>query len=213
MSSPTASSPTAAQPHPFALYLPEGFIELPLGELTEESFAGIAAETAAFFDIEPTDLGAVASAITFATMAGAMREARASYSAAGLFKSLDGTRPLLALVQCFVLLSDHHTVDAGVMALKALHEQQGLGTVTTEHLEAGAAVIVETAERDLVTMRDETFETEPRSITAWIPDPAGTCVVGLGVSSNNTEDWPRIKDLADGIFNAFEWVTAEGKAG
>jgi hypothetical protein len=33
----------------------------------------------------------------------------------------------------------------------------------------------------------------------------------LGVSSNNTEDWQQIKDLADGVFNAFEWVTAAGE--
>jgi hypothetical protein len=207
------SASTAAQPHPFALYLPEGFIELPLGELTEESFAGIAAEIAAVFDIEPTDLGAVASAITFATMAGAVREAGASYCAAGLFRSLDGTRPVLALVQCFVLLADHHTVDAAIAGLTSLHEQRGRGTVSTECLESGPAVVVETIEQDLVTMGDEVFETEPRSVTAWIPDPAGTCVVGLGVSSNNTEDWDQIKGLAGGVFNAFEWVATGGTAG
>jgi hypothetical protein len=188
-------------------------VRLPLGELTEQSFAGVAAELAAFFDIEPTDLGAVASAITFATMAGAVREAGASYCAAGLFRSLDGTRPLLALVQCFVLLSDYHTVDAAIAGLTALHEQQGSGTVSTVHLESGPVVVVETVERDLVTMGRRGFETEPRSVTAWIPDEAGTCVVGLGVSSNNTEDWDQIRDLADGVFNAFEWVTVGGRAG
>ncbi|MBP2328743.1 hypothetical protein JOF56_009128 [Kibdelosporangium banguiense] len=171
---------------------------------------GIAAETAAFFGIQSTDLGAVASAVTFATMAGAVREAGASYGAAGLFRSVDGLRPVLALVQCFVLLSDHYTVDAAVAGLTSLHAKQGMGAVRTERLESGPAVVVETVEQDLLTMGDEVFQTEPRSVTAWIPDPAGTCVVGLGVSSNNTEDWDQIKDLAEGVFNAFEWVVAGG---
>jgi hypothetical protein len=118
---------------------------------------------------------------------------------------------VLALVQCFVLLSDHHTVDAAVAGLTSLHERQGIGAVRAERLESGPAVVVETVEQDLLTMGDEVFQTEPRSSTAWIPDPSGTCVVGFGVSSNNTEDWDQITDLAEGVFNAFEWVAAEGQ--
>ena len=52
----------------FSLVLPEQCVEVPLGELTEQRLRGLAEEIAGVFGLPSLDLGAVASAITLASV-------------------------------------------------------------------------------------------------------------------------------------------------
>lgn len=192
----------------FSLVLPEQSVEIPLGELTEDSLRGLADEIAAVFQIPSLDLGAVASAITLASMGAGAAAGGAAHVSAGIFRSADGERPILMLVSAYVMPSDHASVQAAISGLLEIHESQQSGLVRTVQLDSGPAVTVEAGEDTEITMGEpepETYEISQHSLTAWIPDPDGATLVALSVMSTNTEDWPDIKDLAAGIFDGFFW--------
>jgi hypothetical protein len=192
----------------FSLVLPEQCVEIPLGELTEEGLRGLANEIAGVFQLPSPDLGAVASAITLASVGAGAAAGGASHVSAGIFRSTDGERPILMLVSAYVMPSDHTSVQAAVSGLIEIHETQQSGLVRTVHLDSGPAVTVESTEDTEITMGEpepDTYEISQHTLTAWIPDPDGTTLVALSVMSTNTVDWADIKDLAEGIFDGFFW--------
>jgi hypothetical protein len=194
----------------FNLVLPEQCVEIPLGELTEDGLRGLADEIAAVFQIPSLDLGAVASAITLASMGAGAAAGGAAHVSAGIFRSTDGSRPILMLVSAYVMPSDHASAQAAISGLLEIHESQQSGLVRTVQLDSGPAVTVEASEDTEITMGDpEPYEISQHSLTAWIPDPDGSTLVALSVMSTNTEDWPDIKDLAEGIFDGFFWQGGE----
>ncbi|WP_173137467.1 hypothetical protein [Kibdelosporangium persicum] len=195
------------QPRGFNLVLPEQFVRIPLGELTEDGLRGLAAEIAGVFQVPEPDLGAVASAITLASVGAGAAAGGASHVSAGIFRSTDGERPLLVLLSAYVMASGHASVQAAISGLLEVHESRQAGLVRTVHLDSGPAVTVEAREDSEITMGEpaETYELTQHSLTAWIPDPDGTTLVALSVMSTNTEDWLDIKDLTEGIFDGFFW--------
>lgn len=192
----------------FNLVLPEQCVEIPLGELTEDGLRSLAGEIAAVFQVPETDLGAVASAITLASLGAGAAAGGASHVSAGIFRSADGERPILVLVSAYVMPSDHASVQAAISGLLEIHESQQSGLVRTVQLDSGPAVTVESTEDTEIKIGDpeaETYEITQHSLTAWIPDPDSTTLVALSVMSTNTEDWTDIRDLAGGIFDGFFW--------
>ncbi|MFC4084762.1 hypothetical protein [Amycolatopsis samaneae] len=196
----------------FSLSLPDGFIELPVGSLDEEGFRSLAAAIAERFGLHPDagiDQGLAESTVMLATTAAAAEAGGSSYTAAGFFRSPeDAGRPIMALVNCFCLESDHSSAEVAIAGLEELHHGTANGPVEVVELPAGPAVVTQSVTSGDVPAGEDTVEITEHAITAWIP---GTKVLlGLAVTSNNTEDWVHVADLARGIFGTFEWAGNPG---
>lgn len=208
--------PVEASVRPFVLLLPEQFFEIHLGELTEEVLRGLAQQVAAVFSIPELDLGAVASAVTLGSVGAAAAAGGASHLSAGLFRSPDGERPIMVLVSCYVLASNHTSVQAAISGLLEIHESQDRGLVRSVQLDSGPAVTVEGHESAQITMgipEAETYDMTNHTLTAWIPEPTGPSVIAVSVSSTNSEDWEHVKDLATGVFEGFLWTPTDQESG
>ncbi|RSM82833.1 hypothetical protein DMH04_24825 [Kibdelosporangium aridum] len=191
----------------FNLVLPDQFVQIPRGELTEQGLRALAGEIAGVFQVPELDTGAVAAAITLASVGAGVAAGGASHVSAGVFKSTDGQRPILVLLSAYVMPSDHASVQAAISGLLEIHESQQSGLVRTVHLDSGPAVTVESREDSEIKIGEpeETYGISQHALTAWLPDEDGTTLVALSVMSTNTEDWADVKDLAEGIFDGFFW--------
>src|SRR3981081_2579260 len=93
------------EPPGFSLFLPEGFITLPAGEIDNGKFRSLAAGGSAGFGLVPAAEIAQGRAQTTVPLCPPVAAARAggsSYTAAGFFRSPDDVnRPIMALVNCF----------------------------------------------------------------------------------------------------------------
>ncbi|MEC3978192.1 hypothetical protein [Amycolatopsis sp. H20-H5] len=207
MTSPSVSTP---QRHQFTLVLPGGFIDLPRGEAGMEDLQLLARELADQFGLDPDvpmDQG-MAETVVMLTSAGAAAQAGgSSYTAAGIFRSPeDMNRPIMALVNCFCLESGHMSTNVAIAGLGEVHRSTAKGNVEVVELPVGPAVVAQSVTQSSISIGEDTVEITEHAITAWIP---GTKVVlGLAVTSNNTEDWAHVVDLARGIFDTFEWADA-----
>lgn len=197
-----------AEPPGFALFLPEGFIGLPAGEIDETKFRALASAVSSGFamgaDAE-IDSGLAETTAMLATTAAAARAGGSSYTAAGFFRSPDDlNRPIMALVNCFRLESEHTSATVAIAGLEEVHRSTANGPVEIVELPVGPAVVAQSVTAGGIAVGADTVGVAEHAITAWIP---GTKVVlGLAVTSNNTEDWPHVVDLARGIFDTFEWA-------
>ncbi|RJQ89649.1 hypothetical protein D5S19_04155 [Amycolatopsis panacis] len=162
------------------------------------------------FGLEPDaeiDQGIAETTVMLATTAAAAQAGGSSYTAAGFFRSPDDlNRPIMALVTCFCLESEHTSANVAIAGLEKVHRSTANGPVEIVELPVGPAVVAQSVTAGGIAVGADTVEIAEHAITAWIP---GTKVVlGLAVTSNNTEDWPYVADLARGIFDTFEWVDA-----
>jgi hypothetical protein len=205
------------EPPGFSLFVPEGFITLPAGEIDNRKFRSLAAGVSAGFGLDPDaeiDQGLAETTVTLATTVAAARAGGSSYTAAGFFRSPDDVnRPIMALVNCFCLESDHTSTDVAIAGLEEVHRSVANGPVEVMELPVGPAVVAQSITPARILIGEDAVEITEHAITAWIP---GTKVVlGLAVTSNNTEDWAHVIDLASGIFTTFEWAdaTADGEQG
>ncbi|QWF80381.1 hypothetical protein [Amycolatopsis sp. CA-230715] len=193
----------------FSLFLPEGFIELPTGELDEEGFRALAAEIAQRFGMDPEaeiDQGLAETTVMLATTAAAAEAGGSCYTAAGFFRSPEvEARPIMALVSCFPMESEHESTEVAIAGLDEVHRNTANGEVRIVELPAGPAVVAENTSANQAKIDDHDVELTEHSVTAWVPGPG--VVMGVAVTSNNTEDWAHVKDMAEGLFETFEWET------
>ncbi|PFG49933.1 hypothetical protein ATK36_5127 [Amycolatopsis sulphurea] len=142
-----------------------------------------------------------------ATTAAAAEAGGSSYTAAGFFRSPeDPNLPIMALVNCFCLESDHTSTNVAIAGLDEVHRSTASGPVEIVELPVGPAVVAQSVTPGSISVGEDTVKIAEHAITAWIP---GTKVIlGLAVTSNNTEDWAHVVDLAHGIFGTFEWADA-----
>ncbi|MEV6620219.1 hypothetical protein AB0M83_17155 [Amycolatopsis sp. NPDC051106] len=192
----------------FSLVLPTGFITLPAAELDEPGFRALAAEVAARFGLAgELDQGLAETTVMLATTAAAARAGGSGYTTAGFFRSPDDPdRPIMVLVSCFFLEAGHPSTAVAITGLRQVHEATATGPVDVVELPAGPAVLVQSVTHSGVPAGAGTVRITQHGITAWIPGPAG--VLGLAVTSNNTEDWAHVAGLARGIFDTFAWARA-----
>jgi hypothetical protein len=188
--------------------LPEGFITLPTGEIDDEKFRSLAATVSSDFGLDADaeiDQGLAETTVMLATTAAAAQAGGSSYTAAGFFRSPDDVnRPIMALVNCFCLESDHTSTNVAIAGLEEVHRSTAKGPIEVVELPVGPAVVAQSVTSGSIMIGEDTVEITEHAITAWIP---GTKVVlGLAVTSNNTEDWAHVVDLAHGIFATFEWA-------
>jgi hypothetical protein len=199
----------------FALFLPDGFIELPAGDLDEAGFGSLAAAVSAEFGADPAagiDQGTAETAVMLAATAAMADAGGSTYTAAGFFRSPDDPdRPIMVLVTCMYVDSDHATIDTAIAALHQAQRATATGPVEIADLQAGPAVITQSATPDCLDLGDDgTMEIVSHAITAWIPGPGA--ILGIAVTSNTAEDWDHVGDLARGIFDTVEWDTQEEHA-
>ncbi|MFF0144489.1 hypothetical protein ATK36_3335 [Amycolatopsis sulphurea] len=206
----TAQAPSTLRQHQFNLVLPGGFIDLPRGDTEMEQLNLLARELAEQFGLDPDtpmDQGMAEATVMLATTAAAAEAGGSSYTAAGFFRSPeDLNRPITALVNCFCLESDHTSTNVAIAGLDEVHRSTASGPVEIVELPVGPAVVAQSVTPGSISVGEDTVEIAEHAITAWIP---GTKVIlGLAVTSNNTEDWAHVVDLARGIFGTFEWADA-----
>jgi len=199
--------PTMAQPE-FSLFLPAGFIEMPAGDIDEVGFRSLAAEIATLFGLDPQagiDQGLAETTVMLTTAAAAAHAGGSSYTAAGFFRSPDDVnRPIMALVTCFCLESDHTSTNVAIAGLEEVHRSVAKGPVEVVELPVGPAVVAQSTTPEGISDGEDTVEITEHAITAWIPGVKG--VVGLAVTRTHSEDWAHVVDLARGIFTTFEWA-------
>ncbi|SDP81157.1 hypothetical protein SAMN04487905_109187 [Actinopolyspora xinjiangensis] len=213
----TADTPDTAQRAPrYSLVLPEGFIELPGGEPTEEKLRALASAVAVRFGLpEDTEIdqGLAGTAAMLMTLGASAEAGGAHYNAAAVFRSArDERRPLMVVVSCFVFDSRRTTRHTAVAALEQYYGNQPGTEVEVVELPAGESVVTRTATPSTIEVGEEAVEVTNHAVTAWIPGPAVSEILGVSVTSNNTEDWADIVDLAQGVFETVEWLPDEDEA-
>lgn len=126
------------------------------------------------------------------------------YVAAGIFRShADVERAAMAVMNCFLLPSNHDSPQTAIDGLQQHH--RNAEHIETVQLPAGEAVIAQWRESESITVDEQNIDITKHAITAWIPNPSGPGLLGVAVTSNNTEDWTHIADMAKGIFETVEW--------
>jgi hypothetical protein len=205
MTAQPVSTPRRQQ---FTLVLPDGFIDLPRGETDLAQLHSLARELADQFGLDPDvpmDQGMAEAAAMLATTAAAAQAGGSHYTAAGFFRSPDeANRPIMALVTCLCLESDHPSAAVAIAGLEEVHRTVANGPVEVVELPAGPAVVTQSVTPGRISVGTDAVEITGHSITAWIPGVK--VLLGLAVTSNNTEDWIHISELARGIFATFEWA-------
>ncbi len=205
----------AVEPAGFTIHLPDGFLELPTGDPDEQKLAGLASALAARFGLPADteiDQGLAETAAMLMTLGASSEAGGSQYTAAGIFRSARAERPLMAVVSCFVLPSEHDSPRTALSGLERYYRNQpGVGVEPAE-FPAGEAVLVSSASTDTLTLGDQSAEVTKHAITAWIPHPSGTGMLGIAVTSNNGEDWTDIADMAGGIFETAEWLPQDDAA-
>lgn len=208
----TTSNPTGDETHPisYSIYLPDGFIELPGGEPDEQKVQQLASALANRFGLSADgeiDEGLASSTVLLMTIGAAAAAGGADYTAAGIFRSHeDPERPVMTVVSCLMVPSDHDSPRTAIAGLQQHHRDARSDVV---QLPAGEAVVVQAEEAETLTADDQTFEVTKHSITAWIPDPTGAGLLAVAVTSNNTDDWKAIVDMAGGVFETIEWTSSQ----
>ncbi|GLY41463.1 hypothetical protein Amsp01_074860 [Amycolatopsis sp. NBRC 101858] len=192
----------------FSLLLPDGFLTLPARELDETGFRALAAAVADRFGLDgEIDQGLAETTVMLATTAAAARAGGSGHTSAGFFRSPDDPdRPIMVLVSCFFLESGHPSAAVVITGLRQVHEATASGPVNVVELPVGPAVVVQSVTHSQIPAGAGTVRITQHGITAWIPGPDG--LVGLAVTSNNTEDWAHVAELAHGIFETFAWAGA-----
>lgn len=153
------------------------------------------------------DTGLAATASLLMALGNSSEAGGAHYAAAGIFRSArEEQRPLMVVVSCFMLPSENESTQTAVAALKQHHRNTGGVKVNLIHVPAGDAVVAQSTGVSVVDVRDESVEITNHALTAWIPHPAGDGILSIALSSNNTEDWDDIVDMAHGIFETVEWL-------
>lgn len=204
---------TAQEVPRYSLVFPEGFIELPEGEPTEEKLHALASAVAVRFGLpEDTEIdqGLAGVAAMLMTLGASAEAGGAHYNAAAVFRSAqEAQRPLMVVVSCFVFGSERTTRHTAVAALEQYYGNQSGTEVEVVELPAGESVVTRSATPSTVEVGEEAVELTNHAITAWIPSPSVSDILGVSVTSNNTEDWADIVDLAQGIFETVEWLPDE----
>ncbi|WP_438387943.1 hypothetical protein [Actinopolyspora saharensis] len=200
---------TTPEPPRYSLVLPEGFIELPTGEPTEEKLRTLASAVITRFGLPADtemDQSLAATATMLMTLGASAEAGGAHYTASAVFRSAQqAQRPLMVMVTCFLVGSEHGSRRTAIAALEQYYNNEPGTEVELVELPSGEAVVTRTASTNEFEVGEETVGVTNHAITAWIPTPSATELLSVSVTSNNTEDWDDIVDLAHGIFETIEW--------
>lgn len=192
----------------YSLFLPEDFIELPEGEVTEAKITNLASALAVRVgygaDAELDQELAAATSLVM-TLGASAYTGGAHYVATALYKSARAKRPLMIIVSCFLIPSNHDSPEVALTGLRQHHEQQTDINVKRLAFPGGDAIVTRAASTTMLAGGDQEIPVTNHVITAWFPHPTSAAVLGVAISSNNTADWDDIVDLAHGIFTTVEW--------
>lgn len=197
----------------YSLFLPDGFIQLPAGEPTDAKLNALASAVISQFGLPAgteVDQSLAGTAAMLMALGASAEAGGAHYVATAIFRSArQPERPLMVVVSCFLLGSEHASPRTALAGLEECYTNEPGSEVEQVHLPAGGAVVTRTASTSTLEVEDRTIEITNRAITAWIPNPSGAGILNVSVTSNNAEDWADIVDLAQGIFETVEWTPHE----
>lgn len=197
----------------FRFDLPSGFIEVPVhdDELSPDSFGELSAKVAGWFALPTDDGNATAMALGLATFGAMAGQDGADYAAVGLYRSPDDPqRPIMVLVTSIGMPSDHDRPATAIAGLLEIHDAAARGMVGTLKLPVGPAVAIVTEEETALRIGEEVTPMLRRQVAAWVPDPDGTTLAVLAVSTTSWQDWEHVCTLAVGIFESLEWDPLAG---
>lgn len=192
----------------FSLELPDGFMELPAAveAVTAERIGEIGARFAALAGLPPDDLGAAEAAAYYAALGPMSAEDGIDYTAMALYRSPDDpTRVMMIMLSSTCVPADHVDVESAVAGLLEVHKATGRGEVSQLQLPAGPAVTVVTEEPSTISDGEQSATILHRAVTAWVPDPGGTTLGVVSISTNNWVDWPHVARLAADILRTMRW--------
>lgn len=202
------TTPSVPGTRGFGFDLPSGFVELPVteAELSPESFASLRAQVAVAFGLAPEADEAQAAALGYATFGSMAGEEGADYAAVGVYRSPDqADRPIMVLVASVGMVSDHDHQDIAIAGLLEVHEAEGRGSVGTLALPAGPAVAVVTEEQNVLSIGEASAPVLQRQVAAWVPDPHGSTIAVVAVSTSSWRDWEHVCAFALDVFESLEW--------
>ncbi|HKN99537.1 MAG TPA: hypothetical protein VJX10_20620 [Pseudonocardiaceae bacterium] len=192
----------------FSLELPDGFVELPsdVEAATPERIGAIGARFAALAGLPPDDPNAAEAAVYYAAVGATSGDEGVDYTGMALYRSPDDpARFMMVLLSSLCVPASHVDVESAVAGLLEVHRAAGQGEVGQIDLPAGPAVTVVTEQLSGISDGEQSAQIRHRAITAWVPDPGGTTLGVVSVSSNNWVDWPHIARLAVDILRTMRW--------
>lgn len=192
----------------FSLELPDGFVELPADAdtVTPEQVGAIAARFAALAGLSPDDPNAAEAAVYYAALGASSGDAGVDFTGLALYRSPDDpARAMMILLSSLCLPASHVDVESAVAGLLEVHKATGQGEVSKLELPVGPAVAVVTEQQSSISDGERSAPILHRAVTAWVPDPGGTTLGVVSVSSNNWVDWPHIARLAVDILRTMRW--------
>ncbi|MPY80424.1 MAG: hypothetical protein GEV04_18595 [Actinophytocola sp.] len=203
------AEPLPAAERGFNLGLPDGFHGLPVDDTDlagPDAAASFTGEIGGIFGLSFEDENAQAAAAVFAGLGLAAGRQGLDYVAIAYYLSPDDpTRPIMIMLTGYVAPSDHsHPADA----VANLREDLASDAETSVHdlrLPVGPAVASVTEKQDKVVVEGYPFPVLTRQLTAWVPDPDGTAIGVVTVTTNSFQDWERVCTVALDIFDTFEW--------
>lgn len=192
----------------FTLELPEGFVALPsdLGDSLPDQVGELTAYFARLFSLPPDDENAAAVAVYYAAVGPAAAESGVDHTELAMYRSPDDPdRAMMIMLSSSCVPAGHADVESAVAGLLEIHRAAGQGDVSKLSLPVGPAVVVVTEEQNGVFVGQAALPVLHRKITAWVPDPGGTTVGVVSVSSNNWQDWEHICRLTVDILGTMRW--------
>lgn len=201
---------TATVPR-FALEIPAGFIEIPVGapdSLNAADVEFVRAQLRAVFDnaVPEDDDGLTMTAAALVAFGLSAAAGDAQLAAVGVMRSPDADRPVLVQLVAAQTATNRASAEAALDDLREAHRNSVHGTSMTElTLPAGAAVHVVKETSNVVHHEGAEVAITQRESAVWLPDPSGRTIAIVMVSSANLADWPHIAALASDIYESIEW--------
>lgn len=203
------AEPLPAAGRGFNLGLHAGFHALPVAETDladSDAAASFTGAVGGIFGLPPEDNNAQAAAAVFAGLGLAAGRQGLDYAAIAFYTSPDDpTRPIMIMLTGYVAPSDHTTP---ADAVAELHRDLAGDPGTSVHnvrLPVGPAVVEVTEKQDRVVVEGYPAPVLTRQLTAWVPDPDGTALGVVTVTTNSFQDWERVCTVGLDIFDTLEW--------
>ena len=194
---------TIAEARPFRLDIPPGFIRLPGGQLDDAALDRVAAQLATM--INAAEITDDIRTVAYGLAALAPRALTDAVPYIGLFRSPAAARPVLMSLSCLSQPSNHDSVPTAIGGLLEIHRKHGYAREIP--LPSGPAVIsLREQLTELTVGGAAALRLLRREVTAWVPDPAGTAIGVVSVSSGNWRDWEHVCDFMLGLCDTLEWA-------
>lgn len=203
---------TDPSPRGFAVEIPGGFVGLPTRAPTSQDLSDVARGLEDTFQTGRGDQSASEMAHWFSLIGQLSGAGGMEFAAIGFFHSpVDLERPVYVLVSGKRVIAQTERPEESVAYLQEYFDQQGVSHRQKIQLSVGEALLVTTEQPTEFPVEGHvTNAVLQYDLTAWIPDPAGTTIGVVSVSTSSWRDWNYVYEFALGLFDSAVWEPVDG---